>query len=121
MGSGIPLAAQYKKHGLVMLGDFAKWPDGSVSTEAGILEMAERFNSGRLKVARHLSDWLEEYRMYHRKDGQIVKMRDDLMSATRIAVMAKRDARNVPLGAVAGRPVREQKIADGLDFDLFAT
>jgi len=121
MGSGVPLAAQYKRHGLMMLPDFAKWPDGSVSTEAGILEMQERLLSGRLKVARHLSEWLEEYRMYHRKDGQIVKMRDDLMSATRVAVMARRFARNVPLGAVAGRPVNEQKIADGVDFDLFAT
>jgi phage terminase large subunit-like protein len=121
MGSGIPLAAQYKKHGLLMLGTFAKWDDGSVSTEAGIMEMQERFASGRLKVARHLSDWLEEYRMYHRKDGQIVKMRDDLMSATRVAVMMKREARNVPLGAVAGKPVGEKKYADGLDFDLFAT
>jgi len=43
------------------------------------------------------------------------------MSATRVAVMARRFARNVPLGAVAGRPVNEQKIADGVDFDLFAT
>jgi hypothetical protein len=66
-----------------------------VSTEAGILEMDEREKSGRLKVARHLSDYLEERRFYHRKDGQIVKLKDDLMSAVRIAIMAKRFARAV--------------------------
>jgi hypothetical protein len=41
--------------------------------------------------------------MYHRKDGQIVKERDDIMSATRIAVMMKRYAKAVPLGAVLWR------------------
>ena len=30
--------------------------------------------------------------MYHRKDGLIVKMRDDLMSATRYAMMMRRFA-----------------------------
>jgi hypothetical protein len=30
----------------------ATWPDGSVSTEAGIAEWDEREQTGRLKVAR---------------------------------------------------------------------
>jgi hypothetical protein len=104
----------------MMLPKFASWPDGSLSTEAGILEMQERMATGRFKVARQLSDWWEEYRLYHRRDGQIVKMRDDLLSATRVAVMMKREARQVALGAVAGKVFGEQKIADGVDFDLFA-
>jgi phage terminase large subunit-like protein len=120
MGSGIPLAAQYKQHGLLMLGKHATWPDGGMSTEAGILEMQERMATGRFKVAMHLSEWWEEFRLYHRKDGQIVKLKDDLLSATRICVMMKREAKNVGLGAVAGRPVNEKKVADGIDFDLFA-
>jgi hypothetical protein len=37
-----------------------------------------------------LNDWWEEFRMYHRKDGLIVKVRDDLMSATRYAMMMRR-------------------------------
>jgi hypothetical protein len=41
----------------------------------------------------HLSDWLEERRFYHRKDGQIVKIKDDLLSATRVALMMKRYAK----------------------------
>jgi len=117
--NGEPLAKAYKDQKLRMLPEHATWPDGSISTEAGIMEMQQRFATGRLKVARHLSEWFGEYREYHRKDGVIVKERDDIMSATRIAVMAKRHAQLVQLG---DRPIdrsREQ-IADGVDFDYFS-
>lgn len=87
-----PLAKMYKTAGLRMLDRHAAFPDGSNSTEAGITEMDERMKTGRFKVARHLQDWFEEFRLYHRKNGLIVKVRDDLMSATRVAVMAKRFA-----------------------------
>ena len=96
--SGETLAAGYKKHGLLMLATHATWQDGGISTEAGILEMDERMRSGRFKVAAHLSEFFDEYRFYHRKDGQIVKLKDDIMSATRIAVMQKRSARAEVLG-----------------------
>lgn len=116
--SGEPLAASYKKHDLRMLPDHATWPDGGVSTEAGILEMDERMKSGRFKVAAHLSEWFEEYRFYHRKDGQIVKLKDDLLSATRIAVMAKRFGKTVQLGS-QGVAKDVSTIAVGSDFDVF--
>ena len=74
--------------------------------------------SGRFKVAAHLSQWFEEFRLYHRKDGQIVKEHDDLMSATRIAIMMKRFAQWVPLGGGTGMK-RRQEVADGVDFPLF--
>jgi len=117
-GSGEPLAAVYKRQDLIMLPEHATWPDGGVSTEAGILEMDERMKSGRFKVAAHLSDWFEEYRFYHRKDGQIVKLKDDLLSATRIAVMMKRFGRAVQLG---GRRLPRDTgiVAAGIDFDVF--
>jgi phage terminase large subunit-like protein len=103
---GKPLSDHYKRHDLKMLSTHAAWPDGGISTEAGILEMDDRMRSGRLKVAAHLSEWFEEFRFYHRKDGKIVKIKDDLMSATRIAVMAKRHAKSVPLGGGhVGRPM----------------
>src|SRR3972149_6059144 len=79
----------------------APFPDGSVSTEAGVMEMLDRMTTGRFKVASHLTEWLEERGMYHRQDGQIGKERDDLMSAPRIGVMAKRFARQVVLGSQA--------------------
>lgn len=93
MGSGKPLSKYYKDEGLKVLAEHATWPDGSVSTEAGITEMDERMTTGRYKVAAHLRDWFEEYRSYYRKDGKLVKIRDDLMSASRIGVMMKRYAR----------------------------
>jgi hypothetical protein len=37
-------------------------------------------------------DWWEEFRLYHRKDGKVVKEGDDLMAATRYAIMSLRHA-----------------------------
>jgi hypothetical protein len=116
--SGEPLALAYRKHDLKMLHEHATWPDGGVSTEAGILEMDERMKSGRFKVAAHLSEWFDEYRFYHRKDGQIVKIKDDLMSATRVAVMMKRFARQVGLGSVVASR-NQEVVATGTEFDVF--
>lgn len=66
---------------------------GGIGFEAGIMDMDRRLSEGRLKVARHLSDWFEEYRMYHRDNGLVVKEADDLMSATRILLMMLRHAK----------------------------
>src|SRR5215831_3893091 len=118
--TGEPLASQYKKHELRMASSHAAWEDGSVSTWAGIKEWDEREKTGRLKVAAHLTDWIEERRFYHMKDGAIVKLKDDLMSATRICLMAKRFARAVPLGGKWERSSATGRIAEGTDFDVFA-
>jgi len=98
-GSGKPLAQQYREQGLQMHFEHAKHPvnadgsDGGYGLEAGISMMLERMQQGRLKVFANLGEWFEEFRMYHRKDGLIVKERDDLMSATRIALMMLRIAK----------------------------
>jgi phage terminase large subunit-like protein len=99
-GSGEALAAQYKAQGLKMLKDKATHPPkpnepegtGGNGVEAGIMDMLDRMQTGRLKVFKHLNDWFEEFRMYHRKDGKIVKLDDDLISATSYAMMMKRFA-----------------------------
>ena len=91
-GAGIALAQQYKAQGLNMLMDHAQFEDGSVSVEAGLMAMLSRMQSGQFKVFDHLNDWWDEFRLYHRKDGKVVKEGDDLMSATRYAVMMLRDA-----------------------------
>jgi len=91
-GSGEQLAKQYKDHGLKMLGDRATFTDGSNGVEAGIAELLDRMQTGRFKVFSHLNDWFEEFRLYHRKNGLIVKKGDDLMSATRYAMMMRRFA-----------------------------
>jgi hypothetical protein len=35
-----------------------------------------------VKVFNTLNDWFEEFRLYHRKDGKVVKEGDDLLAAT---------------------------------------
>jgi phage terminase large subunit-like protein len=92
-GAGISLAKQYTDQGLNMLHEHAQFEDGSVSVEAGLMDMLGRMQSGRFKVFDHLNDWWEEFRLYHRKDGKVVKEGDDLMAATRYAVMSLRWAR----------------------------
>ena len=116
--TGDPLAKSYCKHDLRMLDQHATFEGGGFSTEAGLHEWDEREKTGRLKIASHLNEFLEERRFYHRKDGQIVKLRDDLMSACRQAIMMRRFARPVLLGTAAVRE-KSSGIAAGLDFDVF--
>jgi hypothetical protein len=92
-GSGLQLKEQYAGHGLKMLPEQASHAEGGNGVEAGIMEMLERMETNRLKVFDGLNDWFEEFRLYHRLDGKIVKERDDLMSATRYAVMMLREAK----------------------------
>lgn len=100
-GSGIQLAEQYRKQGLAMLSEKASHApskgeqegSGGNGVEAGVMDMLDRMQTGRLKVASHLHDWFEEFRLYHREDGKIVKVNDDLMSATRYALMMIRHAK----------------------------
>jgi len=88
-GAGLALANQYRAQGLNMLHLHAQYYDKSVSVEAGIQDMLIRMESGRFKVFKHLNDWFEEFRLYHRKDGRVHKEGDDLMSATRYAVILR--------------------------------
>jgi phage terminase large subunit-like protein len=92
-GAGVSLAKQYKAQGLDMMVDHAQFADGGVNVEAGIMDMLTRMQSGRFKVFKHLNDWFEEFRLYHRRDGKVFKEGDDLMSATRYAIMCLRSAR----------------------------
>jgi phage terminase large subunit-like protein len=93
-GSGIQLAKQYKTAGLSMLDSHATFANGSNSVEAGVLEMLERMNDGRWKVFEGVCPlWMEEFRLYHRDEGKIVKEYDDLISASRYAMMMIRHAR----------------------------
>jgi phage terminase large subunit-like protein len=94
--SGEQLAEAYRKHGLELLPEKAEFDDGTSGVEAGLFMMLERMQTGRLKVFKHLSDWFEEFRLYHREDGRVVKLRDDLISATRYALMCLRFAK--PIG-----------------------
>ncbi len=116
--SGVHLADQFRvQHRLEsMLGISARYQDdkgGGQDTEPVVMEINERMRTGRFRVFRNLDRWFREVRMYHRKDGQIVKKNDDIMAATHYAVMMKRFAE--PLTA---RPPMPDSVADynPLDF-----
>lgn len=117
--SGEVISGLYKKEGLRMLPDHATFPNGGYSTEAAIEEMLEREATGRLKVAAHLQDYFEERRFYHRKDGLIVKLKDDILSATQKGLMMKRFAKPVILGNKRPDPAQMRGKVKGVDFDLW--
>lgn len=122
-GSGIQLAQQYRDHGVNMLHEHAQFPEtgdesgnkiSRVSVEAGLMAMLQAFlandpeqyakqlqqNPGtkplRIRVFAGLDSWFEEFRLYHRKDGKVVKLQDDLMAATRYGYMMLRYAATPP-------------------------
>jgi hypothetical protein len=92
-GAGISLAEQYRDQGLNMLRDHAQFEAGSISVEAGLMAMLTRMQTGKLKVFRHLTDWIDEFRIYHRVEGRVVKEFDDLLCATRYGLMMLRYAK----------------------------
>lgn len=91
-GSGLQLAELYRAQGLNMLHEHATHVSGGFGTEAGLMDMLDRMQTNRFKVFSNLNDWFEEFRLYHRLDGKLVKERDDLMSCTRVGVMMLRHA-----------------------------
>lgn len=100
-----------------MLSSHARFSDGSASVEAGIAKITERFEIRRLRVAKHLHEWLDDFSIYHRKDGMLVKERDDLLAATRYALMMKRHAKQV---TVLGKwRDRGPRIAKDVDYPIF--
>jgi phage terminase large subunit-like protein len=109
-GAGIALAEQYKEQGLNMLHEHAQFEDGSVSVEAGLIKMLTMMQAGRFKVFKHLNDWWEEFRLYHRKDGKVVKEGDDLMAATRYAIMMLRFASTKALYDKFRGPIEYPKV-----------
>jgi hypothetical protein len=90
-GAGVPLMRQYQDAGLDMMGEKATFEDGGMSVEAGVQEMHDRMRGGRWKVFKRQNEgWLEEYGMFHRVDGLLVKENDDALAASRYALMMRR-------------------------------
>ena len=91
-GSCEELASQYRNLGVKMLPERATFEDGGNGVEAGLLDMLTRMQTGRWKVFASCGTWFSEFRLYHRKDGKVVKVNDDVISASRYALMMKRHA-----------------------------
>jgi phage terminase large subunit-like protein len=137
-GSGIPLADIYRRLGAPMLGKHAENKGGGIHVEPAIEEMCSYMKRDVFTIASHMSELGEEILSYHRdEDYKIVKLRDDLISATRYAFMMRRSGKLLDdcdaYGRAPGvpnpemfdpRPPRRDrttrsKLASGIDFPLF--
>ena len=93
--SGQYLRDLYKQHGLRMMHEQAQMlmKDGakSNSLEGSIQSIITAERTGKLRIARSCPLYLEERRLYHRDaHGEVVKVRDDVLSAARYGVMTTR-------------------------------
>jgi hypothetical protein len=116
LATGASFRNVYKSLGLFMRPTHATFKDGSIALEAGISEMENRLATGRLKVASHLTEWFDEYIGYHRINGLIHKVDDDLLSATRIGLMDLRYAKPLSQCGNTGPRSNEVRVTGG-DFD----
>jgi len=99
----------YREEGIRMLAEHTTHPDGSYSVEPGIAEIYNRMVTGKFRVAYHLTDWWDEFKLYHRDNGRIVKAYDDVMDATRYAMMSLRFASAIR--------TRAYPVMAGMDYD----
>ena len=89
-GGGEPIKDQYVDTKLNMLPVKATLEDGSNSVEASISLILQYMQQGRFKIFSTCTRLLDEKRIYHRKNGKIVKVNDDFIDAMRYAVMMLR-------------------------------
>ncbi len=96
-GSGLSLAMQYKNFGANMMASHAvNHGTKTNAVEPALEEMREMMFGGKLIIAGHLNELLDEIRNYHRsEDFKIVKQRDDLVSALRYAIMMRRQGKSL--------------------------
>lgn len=118
-GSGDQIAVQFRREGLNMLPEHSTWPKGGISMEAGIMEMQNREETGRLKYFSNCVNILEERRFYHRENGLVVKEKDDLLSALRMGIMMIRYARPLQDVGIRGKRGSGSGMAKGIDYNFF--
>lgn len=111
-GGGQTYANLMRAEHLKMLPVHAQFEDGSNLVEPGIQLVHDRLYGTRLRVFDHLFQWFDEYRLYHRKAGKIVKEADDLMDATRYGCMMIHHAKTIALPFNVPDTV-------GMDYDPF--
>jgi hypothetical protein len=101
-GSAKQQKSYYEDAGWVMLDNHATWAAGGNGVEQGIVEIYNLITLGKFFIFDHLSDTFDEFMQYHRdENGNIVKIKDDIISAIRYAYMMRRYAiRKQDIGAV---------------------
>ena len=134
-GSGESVKRLYQQFGLRMMAEHATHANAkgpaAVSLEGGVAEIDARERAGKWKVSRSCVCYLEERRLYHRKDGEIVRLRDDVLAAARYGMMMRRCFKKFEecsaweggghWPAASGRRRSEPQVARGMDFDVFST
>lgn len=110
-GSGKQQKSYYKEAGFDMMSAHATWADGTNGVEAGLFEIRDLMIAGKFKVFEGLRDWFDEFLQYHRdENGKIVKVKDDLLDATRYAYMMRRHA--IQYSRIGRRTAGLQQTAD---------
>lgn len=90
---GYKYKTMYEDEGVRFTPHNAKTAEGSVKVENGLVEVRQLMLAGKFKVARHLSEWFKEKQVYrYGEDLKPIKKKDDLMDATRYAVIMIRYA-----------------------------
>jgi hypothetical protein len=131
-GSGLPLAGQYKNFGAAMMATHAtNHGTKHFNIDPALEEMREMMFAGKLIIAPHNHELLDELRNYHRnQDFKLVKQRDDLVRALRYAIMMRRSGKprseidgvgfgNMPYAGQRRVSGGGPQMAHGVDFDLF--
>ena len=73
--------------------------------ESGLYSVWNRMSTGRLKVFRSMSNWLQEFRLYRRDDkGHVVKTNDHEMDASRYLESRIAQFKPVPAKPVDPKP-----------------
>jgi hypothetical protein len=94
-GSGLSLAGQYRGYGLNMMDHNARnHGTTNYAVMPAIEEMREMLFQGKLKIGPHNYELIEELRgLHYDDDHRIQKIRDDLVSALRYAIMERRSGK----------------------------
>lgn len=102
-GTGDELVESYRKEKLNLHYEHATNPpdsaqkqkegEGGISVEKSLYDMNIRMTQGRWKVFKTCKQWMQEKNLYHTdKNGKVVKLNDDVISASRTAHMMLRHA-----------------------------
>lgn len=103
--TGAKLVLQYRKLHPMFLPFSARYAEvdangkekgGAMPVEPIVSEMITRIEGGRFKIFSTCGDWAEEQRMFHRKQGKIVAIKDDVIKAQLYGLMELRHARVKP-------------------------
>lgn len=91
--SGKKIIDLLKEYGLeIVMQAFSNPPSvdgksGGNSVEFGVNWMMKKMEEGKFKVFTTCTKFLQEMKIYHRKDGKIIDKSDDMISATRYALL----------------------------------